>query len=63
MLFQAIIDGVPEGKLIDPLVKIMLNCNLNDVRKEAAWAISNAMCGVGIDQIEYVFFMNYFNVL
>nr|XP_017229726.1 PREDICTED: importin subunit alpha-2-like isoform X2 [Daucus carota subsp. sativus] len=49
---RAIIDGVPEGKLIDPLVKIMLNCNLNDVRKEAAWAISNAMCGVGIDQIE-----------
>ncbi|XP_074335703.1 importin subunit alpha-8-like [Apium graveolens] len=46
------IKGVIDCKLIDPLFNVVQNHKLVDVKKEALWAISNAMCGVGPDQIE-----------
>ncbi|KAL8110262.1 hypothetical protein AgCh_026111 [Apium graveolens] len=46
------IEGVIDCKLIDPLFNVVQNHKLVDVKKEALWAISNAMCGVGPDQIE-----------
>ncbi|KAK1371125.1 hypothetical protein POM88_037217 [Heracleum sosnowskyi] len=46
------IKAVIDCKLIDPLLNVVQNHKFDDVIKEAVWAISNAMCGVGPDQIE-----------
>ncbi|KAK1371107.1 hypothetical protein POM88_037199 [Heracleum sosnowskyi] len=46
------IKAVIDCKLIDPLLNVVQNHKFVDVKKEALWAISNAMCGVGPDQIE-----------
>ncbi|KAL1827621.1 hypothetical protein ACET3Z_006033 [Daucus carota] len=48
---RAVIYGATDCKLIDPLLNIVRDCKLHDVRKEALWALSNAMCGVERDQI------------
>lgn len=44
---------VVEADLIAPLVTLLQNAEF-DVKKEAAWAISNATSGGSHDQIKYV---------
>ncbi|KAK1363048.1 hypothetical protein POM88_038609 [Heracleum sosnowskyi] len=46
------IRAVIDGELIGPLVHVFESCKLSDVREVAVWALSNAMSGVGLDQIE-----------
>ncbi|KAK1376292.1 hypothetical protein POM88_032485 [Heracleum sosnowskyi] len=46
------IKAVINSGLIDDLFRVVQNYKLLDVKKEAAWAILNAMYGVGCDQIE-----------
>ncbi|KAK1371095.1 hypothetical protein POM88_037187 [Heracleum sosnowskyi] len=46
------VKAVIDCNLIDPLLDVVQNHTLIDVKAEALWAISNAMCGVGSDQIE-----------
>lgn len=43
-----------DSKLVDLLVDVVENYELIDIKKEAAWAISNVIYGAGPDQIEYV---------
>lgn len=49
MLMQAVI----EAGLIEPLVNLLQNAEF-DIKKEAAWAISNATSGGTHEQIKYV---------
>ncbi|KAK1362787.1 hypothetical protein POM88_038348 [Heracleum sosnowskyi] len=46
------IKAVIDSELIDPLVHIVESYESLDVKKEAAWAISNVIYGAGPDQIE-----------
>lgn len=47
-VFQAVI----EANIILPLVHLLQNAEF-DIKKEAAWAISNATSGGSHDQIQY----------
>ena len=42
-----------EADIIGPLVNLLQNAEF-DIKKEAAWAISNATSGGSHDQIKYV---------
>ncbi|KAK1363039.1 hypothetical protein POM88_038600 [Heracleum sosnowskyi] len=46
------IRAVVDGELIGPLVHVVESCELSDVREVAVWALSNALSGVSLDQIE-----------
>jgi hypothetical protein len=46
--------AVIEAGLIAPLVSLLQNAEF-DIKKEAAWAISNATSGGTHEQIKYVF--------
>lgn len=48
------IKAIIDSELIDPLVRVIENYESLDVKKEAAWAISNVIYGVGPDQIKYL---------
>lgn len=50
-MMQAVI----EAGLIGPLVNLLQNAEF-DIKKEAAWAISNATSGGTQEQIKYVIF-------
>lgn len=52
--------AVVEAGLIGPLVNLLQNAEF-DIKKEAAWAISNATSGGTHDQIKYG--LNFFNSL
>jgi len=45
--------------LVAPLVNLLQNAEF-DIKKEAAWAISNATSGGTHDQIKYVFSSDWF---
>jgi len=51
MIF-CIIQAVIEAGIIAPLVNLLQNAEF-DIKKEAAWAISNATSGGSHDQIKY----------
>lgn len=51
--------AVIEAGLIGPLVNLLQNAEF-DIKKEAAWAISNATSGGTHEQIKYVFELIYF---
>lgn len=42
-----------EANIIGPLVQLLQNAEF-DIKKEAAWAISNATSGGSHDQLKYV---------
>lgn len=48
----AILQAVIEANIIGPLVNLLQNAEF-DIKKEAAWAISNATSGGSHDQIKY----------
>jgi hypothetical protein len=52
--------AVIEAGLIAPLVSLLQNAEF-EIKKEAAWAISNATSGGTHEQIKYVFSL-FFNV-
>lgn len=53
LLLQAVI----EAGLIGPLVNLLQNAEF-DIKKEAAWAISNATSGGTPEQIKYVIYIS-----
>jgi importin subunit alpha-6/7 len=58
-LLQAVINA----NIIGPLVQLLQTAEF-DIKKEAAWAISNATSGGTHDQIKYGnFFVIYLNLL
>ena len=50
--------SVIEAGLIAPLVNLLQNSEF-DIKKEAAWAISNATSGGSNEQIKYVIILSY----
>jgi importin subunit alpha-1 len=50
---------VIEAAIIPPLVQLLQNAEF-EIKKEAAWAISNATSGGTHEQIKYFFYSNYF---
>ena len=54
LLMQAVI----EAGIIAPLVNLLQNAEC-DIKKEAAWAISNATSGGSPDQIKYEKFIRF----
>lgn len=48
-----VIQAVVEAGLVQPLVQLLQNAEF-DIKKEAAWAISNATSGGAPEQIRYV---------
>lgn len=53
LFFPWWLQTVVEANLISPLVSLLQNAEF-DIKKEAAWAISNATSGGSHDQIKYV---------
>lgn len=51
--------SVIESGIITPLIYLLQNAEF-EIKKEAAWAISNATSGGTHDQIKYLYI--YFNV-
>lgn len=49
------IQAIIEAGIIGPLVNLLLNAEF-EIKKEAAWAISNATSGGSNEQIKYKFF-------
>lgn len=56
------LQSVIEANIIAPLVHLLQNAEF-DIKKEAAWAISNATSGGSHDQIKYVKFRCSFNTV
>lgn len=52
-MYYHMLQAVIEANIITPLVHLLQNAEF-DIRKEAAWAISNATSGGSHDQIKYV---------
>lgn len=50
--FNSVSQAVIEANIILPLVHLLQNAEF-DIKKEAAWAISNATSGGSHDQIQY----------
>ena len=48
-----ILQAVIEANIIGPLVQLLQNAEF-DIKKEAAWAISNATSGGSHEQIKYM---------
>ncbi len=53
---------VIEAAIIPPLVQLLQNAEF-EIKKEAAWAISNATSGGTHEQIKYFFLQQLFLVL
>lgn len=52
------VQAVIEAGVIAPLVNLLQNAEF-DIKKEAAWAISNATSGGNNEQIKYVTFISF----
>jgi importin subunit alpha-1 len=52
MMYYNILQAVIEANIIVPLVHLLQNAEF-DIKKEAAWAISNATSGGSHEQIKY----------
>ena len=55
MNFENLLQAVIEAGIIAPLVHLLQNAEF-EIKKEAAWAISNATSGGNHEQIKYNFF-------
>ena len=55
MNFENLLQAVIEAGIIAPLVHLLQNAEF-EIKKEAAWAISNAISGGTHEQIKYIFF-------
>lgn len=57
------VQAVLEAGIIGPLVQLLQNAEF-EIKKEAAWAISNATSGGSHEQIKYLFFsfMTFFSL-
>ena len=51
IFFVSAIQAVCEAGLIGPLINLLQNAEF-DIKKEAAWAVSNATSGGSADQIK-----------
>jgi len=56
-LHLQIVQAVLEAGIIGPLVQLLQNAEF-EIKKEAAWAISNATSGGSHEQIKYLFFFH-----
>lgn len=54
--------AVIESNLIGPLINLLQNADF-DVKKEAAWAVSNATSGGSHEQIKYVQRLFFFGII
>ena len=52
MMYYNMLQAVIEANIIVPLVHLLQNAEF-DIKKEAAWAISNATSGGSHEQIKY----------
>lgn len=52
MMYYNMLQAVIEANIIAPLVHLLQNAEF-DIKKEAAWAISNATSGGSHEQIKY----------
>lgn len=55
MSFENLLQAVIEAGIIAPLVHLLQNAEF-EIKKEAAWAISNATSGGTHEQLKYIFF-------
>jgi hypothetical protein len=52
MMYYNMLQAVIEANIIAPLIHLLQNAEF-DIKKEAAWAISNATSGGSHEQIKY----------
>lgn len=58
-IYYEILQAIIDAGIIGPLVNLLQNAEF-DIKKEAAWAISNATSGGSHEQIKYVLHSSYY---